>query len=266
MRELRYAALLHDFGKLTVQEDVLVKAKKLPPLLWERVNGRFDLIHRTMEVEELRKRVRLEAGDDQAVDRLEAALANDLQELDRMRRGRSRRQRTPRDDGPVPVSRFATSPATRSRHATDSVVPFLTADELHYLDIAKGTLDDRERAEIESHVVETFRFLDQIPWTDDLKNLASYTYGHHEKLNGCGYPRHLKAEAIPLQTRMITLADIFDALTASDRPYKRAVPPDRALQIIQAEANAGLLDAELVRVMIASRAYERILDEDWHRF
>lgn len=157
--------------------------------------------------------------------------------------------------------------AKRTFEACDgTVLPFLTADELHYLELPQGTLDDRERAEIESHVEETFRFLDKIPWTDDLKNLASYAYGHHEKLDGSGYPRHLKGEAIPLQTRIITLADIFDALTAWDRPYKPAVSADRALEIIQSEANAGLLDPELVRVMMASRAYQRILNEDWHRF
>jgi hypothetical protein len=145
MRELRYAALLHDFGKLTVQEDVLVKAKKLPPLLWERVNGRFDLIHRTMEVEQLRKRLRLAAGDDQAVDRLEAALANDLGELDRMRAvvrdANEPREMTHR------ASVALRDIAGRTFEACDgSVIPYLTADELHYLELAKGTLDDRERA------------------------------------------------------------------------------------------------------------------------
>ena len=242
---------------------MLVKAKKLHPLLWERVNARFDLIHRTIEVEHLRKRMRLTAGNGQAVDRLEAETYEGPGGARASARGRSRRQPTPRDGKSASVA--LRDIARRTFEACDgTIIPFLTADELHF-ELANGTLDDRERAEIESARRRKFRFLDQIPWTEDLKNLASYAYGHHEKLNGSGYPRRLKGEGIPLQTRMITLADIFDALTASDRPYKPAVPPDRALQIIQADANAGLLDVELVRVMITSRAYERILKEDWHR-
>jgi response regulator RpfG family c-di-GMP phosphodiesterase len=84
----------------------------------------------------------------------------------------------------------------------------------------KGNLDDRERAEVESHVTATHRYLADIPWTDDLKNMIVYASGHHELLNGDGYPAHLTGADIPLQTRIITVADIFDALTAADRPYK----------------------------------------------
>lgn len=265
MRELRFAALLHDFGKLSIHEDVLVKAKKLPPLLWERVNARFDLIRRTTEVEYYRKRIRLAAEDHAAIARLDAALAAEVAQLEQFRT----------------VVREANEPQMTAGHSVEALraiaqrtfeacdgatIPFLTTDELHFLELAQGTLDDRERAEIESHVEETFRFLDQIPWTDDLKNLASYAYGHHEKLNGSGYPRRLSGDAIPLQTRMITLADIFDALTAADRPYKPAVPADRALEIIQSDANAGLLDQDLVRVLVDSRAYRKILEEDWRGF
>ncbi len=265
MRELRFAALLHDFGKLSVHEDVLIKAKKLPPLLWERINARFDLIRRTIELQHFQERVRLTAPDAHTVARLEAKLAKDLEEIERLRSAVRAANEPHVMANPADAS--LRDIARRTFEACDgSVIPFLTADELHFLELAKGTLDDRERAEIESHVEETFRFLDQIPWTDDLKNLASYAHGHHEKLDGSGYPRRLKGDAIPLQTRMITLADIFDALTASDRPYKPAVPPERALEIIQSDVKAGLLDADLVRVLTESQAYRKILDEDWHRF
>ncbi len=265
MRELRYAALLHDFGKLTVHEDVLIKAKKLPPLLWERVNGRFDLIRRTVEVEHLRARLRLAESGSRGIEESEATLANDIEELERFRDI----VREANEPHVMPNRTDATLRDIARRTfegCHGETVSFLTEDELHYLELPKGTLDDRERAEIQSHVVETFRFLDGIPWTDDLKNLPTYAYGHHEKLDGSGYPRCLAGDEIPVQTRMITLADIFDALTASDRPYKRAVPPDRALEIIRAEAKAGLLDQELVRVLMESKVYRKILDVDWHRF
>jgi HD-GYP domain-containing protein (c-di-GMP phosphodiesterase class II) len=144
--------------------------------------------------------------------------------------------------------------------------PYLTLDELHYLRLPYGSLDTRERAAIESHVDETYRFLADIPWTDDLKNLPTYAFGHHEKLNGDGYPRRLRADDIPVQTRILTIADIFDALTESDRPYKPSVPPERAIEILQTEAAKGLVDPNLVQLMVESRAYRKIIDEDWHQF
>jgi HD-GYP domain-containing protein (c-di-GMP phosphodiesterase class II) len=145
-------------------------------------------------------------------------------------------------------------------------MPYLTTEELRYLRLARGTLDGLERAEIESHVEETYQFLIKIPWTDDLRNLADYAYGHHEKLNGTGYPRQLAGDEIPVQTRIITLADIFDALTESDRPYKAAVSPERALDILRAEAKEGLLDGDLVQILLESESYRRILEEDWRQF
>jgi hypothetical protein len=100
-------------------------------------------------------------------------------------------------------------------------------------------------------------------------NLASYfatgniAYGHHEKLDGRGYPRKVTADHIPVQTRLMTIADIFDALTASDRPYKRALPVDKALDILRSEAKDGMLDAELVELLIETGVYRRVLHQDW---
>jgi hypothetical protein len=140
--------------------------------------------------------------------------------------------------------------------------PYLTVEEVRYLQLSHGTLDPQERAEVESHVAKTHHFLKRIPWTDDLRNLVTYASGHHEKLNGSGYPKQLKNTDIPLQTRMITLADVFDALTASDRPYKPAVTPERALEIMRAEADAGLLDRDLVDIMAEGQVYKDLSDED----
>src|SRR5207244_7496719 len=120
--------------------------------------------------------------------------------------------------------------------------PLLRDEELQFLMIRKGNLDERERREIESHVTHTYRFLEQIPWTRELRGIPEIAYGHHEKLNGRGYPRQIGAEKIPVQTRMMTISDIFDALTARDRPYKRAVPTERALDILRMDAKDGMLD------------------------
>jgi HD-GYP domain-containing protein (c-di-GMP phosphodiesterase class II) len=255
LRELRFAALLHDFGKLSVHEDVLLKAKKLPPVLWERVNARFDLIRRTLEADHYRACAALEGDDPHARACREDRLARDLEELERLRTMvREANEPSVTDKSPtLPLRELA----GRTFVACDgTTTPYLTEEELHFLELQKGTLDARERAEVESHARESFQFLDQIPWTDDLKHVADYAHGHHEKLDGSGYPQRLRAAAIPVQTRLITLADMFDALTAADRPYKPAVTPQRAFDIIEMEARAGLLDPELVRVMRESDVYQ----------
>ena len=256
MRELRFAALLHDFGKVAVPEDVLLKARKLPPALWERIDARFDLIRRTMELQFCRARANPGSAD------VAAALAAQLADLER-------RRRVVRDANlpsllDAPTAAELREIAQLTFECPDgTIAPYLTPEELHFLQIPRGSLDDRERAEVESHVTKTTRFLSGIPWTADLKDMVTYASGHHEKLDGSGYPSCLTSDDIPLQTRLITVADVFDALTASDRPYKPAVTAERALDILQSEAEAGRLDAELVRVMRKSRCYRQLSQANW---
>ena len=267
MRELRFAALLHDFGKITVQEDVLLKAKKLPPVLWERVNARFELIRRTIELDYYKQRANLRCvREDEKVAgaRLEAELAAQLERLDH-RWSVVREANEPAVLPALPAAELSDIATRTYQRGDGSVAPYLTEDELHFLRLPRGTLDDAERAEIESHAEETYRFLVHIPWTDDLGSLVTFASSHHEKLDGSGYPRRLKGDEIPVQVRMLTIADIFDALTESDRPYKPAVPADKALDIIRGEASAGRLDSDLVEIMIESQVYRRILEEDWRR-
>jgi HD-GYP domain-containing protein (c-di-GMP phosphodiesterase class II) len=125
--------------------------------------------------------------------------------------------------------------------------------------IRQGNLDDRERREIESHVTHTYRFLEQIPWTRELKGIPDIAYGHHERLNGRGYPRAVGGDEIPVQTRMMTIVDVFDALTATDRPYKRAVPWASALDILQMEADSGMLDKHLLKTFIDARIFDALI-------
>jgi HD-GYP domain-containing protein (c-di-GMP phosphodiesterase class II) len=127
---------------------------------------------------------------------------------------------------------------------------------VRYLTIPKGSLDAAERLEIESHVTHTYRFLQQIPWTRELQQIPLIAYGHHEKLDGRGYPRRVTGEAIPIQTRMMTISDIYDALTAADRPYKAAVASTRALDIMTEEVQAGQLDRELFRLFVDARVFD----------
>ena len=266
MKELRYAAMLHDFGKVGVREEVLVKSKKLPPYLWERVESRFDLIIRSTEAEYFRKRadIALQQGGNAAplLQRLEQEYNEQVDQLRKFQDA----VRGANEPSIMPEAAAAILDDIAQRKFTNlqgEPVPYLDIDELHFLKIPKGTLDERERLEIESHVEQTYRFLTQIPWTDDLKDLAIIAYGHHEKLNGKGYPRGVSADDIPIQTRMMTIADIFDALTASDRPYKRALSAEKALNILQMEARDGLVDQDLVDILVQAEVYKKVLEQDW---
>jgi len=265
MRALQFAALLHDFGKVAVREDVLTKAKKLPPVLWERIESRFRLIRLALERDYFKRCVsecRTAAGESADAPLSPDALAEQLADVDHQLK--IVRAANEPSMMPAPPNDALTEIAKRTYEAADGRrLPYLTPDELRYLELSQGTLDDKERAEVESHVNKTTMFLEQIPWTDDLKDLVLYASGHHEKLNGTGYPKHLTSDEIPVQTRMITLADMFDALTANDRPYKPTMNAERALAILRAEADAGLLDRDLVDVMTESQVYRRVLEEDW---
>ena len=131
--------------------------------------------------------------------------------------------------------------------------------ELVSLSVPRGSLTELDRKEIESHVSHTYRFLTTIPWTSNLRNVPDIAYAHHEKLNGTGYPNRLTEEKIPIQSKMMSIADIFDALTASDRPYKKALPTDRALNILQEEANASHIQSDLLELFISAGIYKEVL-------
>ena len=125
-------------------------------------------------------------------------------------------------------------------------IELITDSELHEMLVRKGTLTEEERKIIEMHVVYTDRILSKISFQDDFKLVPKFAVAHHEYLDGTGYPKGLKAPELPLEVRMITIADIYDSLTADDRPYKKAVPKDRALSILASMAEEGKLDGELV--------------------
>ncbi len=232
LKEIRYAALLHDFGKVGVREQVLIKAKKLYPSDLGLVRHRHAFIRRTAEREFWRKRAefletRGKNGYDRFTKELEAAHEQELKELDRFLEVVLQAN----EPSLLPDGSFDELKAWSKRNymAFDGATePFLSDDEIRYLTIRKGSLDDAERHEIESHVTHTFEFLQRIPWTRELQQIPLIAYGHHEKMDGRGYPRRITADAIPVQTRMMTISDIYDALTAQDRPYKRGVHRSRA--------------------------------------
>ncbi len=243
-QQLRYAALLHDFGKVGVREHVLVKADKLHPHELERVRARFDLARASLELERLRARLDPSTASGRTAEY--AARARSLDALWEVVLAANR----PTVLAAEASARLAAIAATTFVDPDGEARPLLTPLELSSLSIAKGSLSEPERKEIEGHVQHTYRFLSQIPWTRALRRVPEIAYGHHEKLDGHGYPRGVPAAAIPVETRLMTIADIYDALTASDRPYKKAIPPEKALDILADEARRGQIDAPLLGVFV----------------
>lgn len=262
IREIRYAGLLHDFGKVGVREQVLVKQKKLYGADLDLIRHRFAYLLQRAELQYERERANylLEYGPsmyDQAVVRLDEARRTKRAELQRFLDAIVKAN----EPTILPEGTFDELYEINNRTYLDIdgvERPLLHDDELQFLMIRKGNLDARERREIESHVTHTYQFLRQIPWTRELKGIPEIAYGHHEKLDGHGYPRQVKAESIPVQTRMMTISDIFDALTATDRPYKRAVSHDRALDILSMEAKEGMLDRDLLATFIEAGVFRAV--------
>ncbi len=261
IQQIKYAGLLHDFGKIGVREHVLVKAKKLYPAQLEIIRGRFRYLKLALQKHYTAEKVRyfLTATREQALRAsqwLDEEFARRLQELD------SYLEFIVKANEPTVLPQGGLEKlleiAQLSYEEDGERIRYLEEDEVRLLSITKGSLSDEERAEIESHVTHTYNFLSKIPWTSELRPVPEIAYAHHEKLNGSGYPRRLSAPEIPLQSRMMAIADIYDALTAWDRPYKRAVPTEKALDILQAEVKAGLLDAELFRLFVEAEVYRQV--------
>jgi HD-GYP domain-containing protein (c-di-GMP phosphodiesterase class II) len=261
--EIRYASLLHDFGKVAVRDSVLVKAEKLYPHEMEILSTRFELARKDCQLESYRRRLQAltERGPSAKAEieqEEEARLTHLLHELDEAFAFVAACNR-PTVLAQGGFERLANIADIRFTDARGSPRPLLTPSEVQTLSIPRGTLSLAERKEIESHVEHTFRFLSQIPWTRTLRRVPEIAYAHHEKLNGRGYPRSVNYREIPVQSRMMAIADIYDALTASDRPYKKAVPPPQALEIIQQEVKTGQLDGDLFEVFIGAQIPKRAL-------
>jgi HD-GYP domain-containing protein (c-di-GMP phosphodiesterase class II) len=259
MKELRYAALLHDFGKVGVREEVLIKAKKLYPLQFVRVLDRFDYIRRDIEARIAQQKVEalLSLSRKEAEKRIrvfDEEARRLLGELDRYAEFVARaNEPTLLPSGDFDVLGEIAQKSYRDPRGTER--PYLSSEEVRLLSIPRGSLDADERRQIESHVVHSFNFLSQIPWTMEFRGIPEIARAHHEKLNGKGYPFGLNSDQIPIQAKMMTICDIYDALSASDRPYKRAIPTDRALDILKICVREDEVDPELFRVFLDAQVY-----------
>lgn len=258
LRELEYASLLHDFGKIGVREKVLVKAKKLYDERLELLRARFDFVARSIEADILRRKLA-------AITR--GAPRSELVALDK-----EHDERRATLDAAWNTIELANEPTVLAAGDFQKIADLsketyfdlrgkmkflLEPDDAGALSVKRGSLTPNEYDEISSHVVHTFKFLSNIPWGKAFRRVPQIAGAHHERLNGSGYPNRLRAEEIPVQSKMMSIADIFDALTASDRPYKKAVPLERALDILDFGVTDQHLDAELVRIFREARIWER---------
>jgi len=263
IQEVEYASLLHDFGKVGVREEVLVKAKKLYHPQRELILQRFEYIRKAKEAEILAAKVEhlLDLDREEALAKIQSLdedLAGHLAEVQDVE-GFLLKVNEPTVLDSSGFDALDEIACLEYVNWQGRVMPWITPDEVEALKIPRGSLTDEEREQINSHVTHTYQFLKLIPWTRVLQDVPSIAWMHHEKLDGKGYPRGIPAEKIPIQSRMMTISDIFDALTASDRPYKKAVPVEKALQILQWEVNDGKCDADLYKVFVEAQIYKAVL-------
>ena len=257
LKELRYACLLHDFGKVGVREHILIKAKKLLPGQLDVIQARFEFIERSVQYKYATEKLEaMRAGrNGTTLEEIDRHLEHELAQLI----GWIETIVAANEPSVMPQDKASALEVLSHQTYHDmagNAHPMLLPQEFRFLSIPKGTLDPQERLEMESHVTHSFHFLTKIPWTPVMKGIPEIAYGHHEKLDGSGYPRGLTGDQIPLQARMMTISDIYDALTAQDRPYKRAVSTPTALDILTDEADQGKLDKDLLDVFIAKHIYE----------
>ncbi|HEX6320385.1 MAG TPA: HD domain-containing phosphohydrolase [Burkholderiales bacterium] len=245
--ELKIAGLLHDCGKVTTPVHVVDKATKLESL-FDRIHlidTRFEVLKRDVEMEFLRKNI----TEKQMRERLRE-LEDDRKFLHACNIGGERM----RDEDMARVRRIA---RYRWCDVTGHEADFLTADEVNNLTIRAGTLTEDERKIINHHIVATIRMLEALPWPRHLTNVPEYAGGHHERMDGKGYPRGLTREQMSVQARCMGIADIFEALTAKDRPYKKGKSLSESLQILGRMAQSGHVDADLFHIFVRRKVYQR---------
>ena len=263
LTQIEYAALLHDFGKVGVREHILVKAKKLYEHEREMILQRFQLIKRGYKIEGLESKVRYlqESTADKVAEKLlhvDRDIVAKVAELDDIIKFilQANEPTVLEQGGFERIADIASKTFTDDIGTTG---PFLSHDEASCLQIKRGSLTEQERLEINSHVVHSFQFLSKIPWSRTLRDVPDIAHAHHEKLDGSGYPKALRGDQIPIPARMMAISDIYDALTASDRPYKKAMPAEKALDIVGSEVKRGQLDGNLFEVFVQSQVWRLTL-------
>jgi response regulator RpfG family c-di-GMP phosphodiesterase len=262
--ELKIAGLLHDCGKITTPVHVVDKATKLQTIFdrIELVATRFEVLKRDAQLDAMRAQAAAVARGDaqgarEAMDALERQLRqydDDCEFLRRCNLGGERMQ----EDDQARVSQIAAYSWT---NAQGERARFLSEEEERNLLVAYGTLNSAEREVINHHIVATIKMLEALPWPRHLANVPEYAGGHHERMDGKGYPRGLTRDQMSVQARVMGIADIFEALTAKDRPYKKGKTLSESLAILGRMKEGGHIDPDLFDLFVRERVYLRYARE-----
>lgn len=260
LKELEYASLLHDFGKISIRERTLLKANKLRKIELLRIKSKINDFIFTAErkiYEDYINNLRKNSSPPTKLDltRLSRSIKKIRSQFKKIWKIilRLNEPTVQIEDKTNILKKLKDRKFVNSKKV---LVPLLTSKEISELSISKGSLNNLERREVENHVTSSYLFLKEIPWSNDFSSIPDIVYAHHEKLNGNGYPRHLTFEQIPLQSRLIAICDIFDALVVADRPYKSAVSFEKALRIMCEEEKEGNIDGRFLKVFIHEKIYE----------
>jgi HD-GYP domain-containing protein (c-di-GMP phosphodiesterase class II) len=241
LRQLRYAGLLHDFGKIGVREAVLCKVNKLHPGFDQALENRVARAMEKRKTDFLLEAVKSGQVESESVrsrvQEMDAAIEELLSLIQAMN---------------ISGARIGGA-IERLQALLDEGL--LTQEEFDYLSITRGNLAEHEWEEMKSHASKSYQVLKRITWPEDLAEVPRIAHGHHEKLNGTGYPLGLSSEGIHFDSKVMCVADIYDALTCSDRPYKKAMPHDRAMSILREEVERGALDGDLVELFESAGCY-----------
>jgi len=238
-RQFKFAALLHDIGKIGVPEALLNKEDHLP-------RGEFTAILSRLDI------VRFQLLESRPEYTLSWSSLEEL-ETDRSFLVRVNTSGFLSDDD---YERLVTLKNRRYVNSHGDQVPLLTEEEFEGLSVRRGNLTKKERETINSHALSSLRILSKIPWTPDLEKIPDIAARHHEKLDGTGYPHGLKNDEMGLEEKILSVIDIYDAMVAHDRPYKPAIPVPDALEILRAEARAGHLDSTIIEFFIRQDVYK----------
>lgn len=263
IKELEFAALLHDFGKVYIDINIFKKEKKLYQKEFENLILKFNYLYKFIELSYTHKEAKQSAGKIKInVKELNVKKEAKLKTITQIKEKITILNEptvTEKDPGEILAEILKEIKGIKLFDIDGNKINLITKNERQNLEIRRGSLNPLERKEIQNHVVLTYNFVSKIPWPPEFKNIPKIVLYHHEKLDGTGYPKGIKGDKIPIQARIMAIADIYDALIARDRPYKKAINQLNALKILQEEAEKNKLDKELLDIFLKQKIYKIIV-------
>jgi HD-GYP domain-containing protein (c-di-GMP phosphodiesterase class II) len=269
-KELWMAGILHDCGKISTPVHVVEKSTKLETI-FDRIqllDTRFEVLKRDAEIKVLKSKCALyqaSVNNENLIAELEQGLQDELAKIEEARNFLRKLNIGSERTSPEDLQRVTDIAAWQWTDASGAAQPFLNADEVENLSVRAGTLNAQERAIINNHISTTIKMLEALPWPKHLQNVPEYAGGHHERMDGKGYPRGLRGEQMSVQAKIMAIADIFEALTAKDRPYKDGKTLTESLHILGSFALNGHIDPDLFNIFVKKKVYltyaERFMDK-----